>query len=488
MIEPAPQPKERGASPPRLQIIANLTSTMGALRQLLRERPADLMTRQFSIPAAAMIFMAAFLLSALLGLVRQILLNAQFGAGSEASAFYAAFRLPDTLGNLIAGGALSSAMIPVMLRTGRLDGAEAERRLVNLVLTTLLVVVVPLALLCMIAAPTFVGTVLAPGFDADTSRLTATLTRMMLLQPPIAVAITVAIAVANSRNQFLLTALAIVVQNITLIAGIAAAAAFPGLGIYGPTLGVIAEVVLQACILLPAMRSNGFRYRPAWDLRDRHLREVIRLLIPNGLSMSVNYAGTIVDAAFASLAREAGSLPAVHNAFLLIGLPIRLLGMAIGSAAFPRLAAHAAAAEWPQMRRTLLRALCVAAGLATPILLGLILLGRPLLQILFERGRFDAAAGALTYSVLVAYAVALPAYVATEILSRGLIALYDTRTPLLTNLLQLGGRVAIILLLLDDLGVVAIPIAFAITSTLEALVLGAVLHRKLRGRMAGVAR
>ncbi len=105
------------------------------------------------------------------------------------------------------------------------------------------------------------------------------------------------------------------------------------------------------------------------------------------------------------------------------------------------------------------------------------------MSILFEHGKFDAAAGALTYAVLVPYAVALPAYVATEVIVRGLIALRDTRTPLLTNTAQLAGRAAIIALLLGSIGVLAIPVAFAVTASVETVILGVVLLLKLRHRM-----
>jgi putative peptidoglycan lipid II flippase len=331
------------------------------------------------------------------------------------------------------------------------------------------------------AAP-IIGLV-APGFDDRTSELTVALTRIMLIQPLILAVGSVATAVLNSRNQFLLTALSLVSHNVALIAGILAAQAFPGLGIYGPTLGVVAGAALQVAILMPGLLGRGFRFRPAWNPGDRRLGEVIRLLIPNGLAVGVGYAGFILDTAFASKAPETAALAAIYNAWLLVGLPIALLGQAVGQSAFPRLAAHADTMEWPQMRRTLLRALVAVVALAVPALLGLILLGRTAIAILFEHGEFDAAAGSLTYAVLAPYAVALPAYVCTEVITRALIALRDTRTPLLTNSVQLAGRAAIITLLLGSMGVVAIPVAFAVTASVETVALGVVLLLKLRRRM-----
>ena len=118
-----------------------------------------------------------------------------------------------------------------------------------------------------------------------------------------------------------------------------------------------------------------------------------------------------------------------------------------------------------------------------PALLGLVALGRTIIQLLFERGKFDAAAGALTYQVLVAYAIALPAYVATEVITRALIALDDTRTPLATNSAQIAGRALMLSLLIGPLGVIAIPVTFAVTAALETLILGTVLMFKLRARV-----
>jgi putative peptidoglycan lipid II flippase len=354
--------------------------------------------------------------------------------------------------------------------------------LISVVLTSLIAVFALLIIAVELFAPTLVTGVLAPGFDAETSALTVTLTRIMLIQPMILLLGSVATAVLNSRNQFLLTGLSVVSHNVSLIASILILNLFPELGIFGPTLGVIGGALLQVLILSPGLRGEGFRVGLLFDLANQRLREVVRLLVPNGLSVSVNYAGFIVDTAFATRASDPAGLAAMYNAFLLVGLPIALLGQAIGQAVFPRLAAQAEAGSWTEMRRILLRSLGSAVALALPAVGALLLLGRPTIRILFEHGEFTAAAGNLTYSVLVAYSIALPSYVATEVITRGLIALRDTRTPLFTNTGQLISRILLISILLGRLGVVAIPAAFAISATLETIALAAMLFVKLRGR------
>ena len=445
-----------------------------------RGRIWALLTREYSVATGSALWMVAFGISAALGIVRQVLFNAQFGAGAEASAYYAAFRLPDTITTLVAGGTLANALIPVLLAAERNIGLAAARRLTNLVLSGLLIALAGAMIVGMAAAPLFVTRVLAPGFDAPTSQLTIALARVMLLQLVPVAFTSVASAVLLSHNRCMLPIIGISAHNVVLVGSLLLARLQPALGVYAPTVGVAGESLLQLAILLPGLYAVGFRFRPAWSPRDRDLREVVRLLIPNGLSGVVNYAGAIVDTAFASLAGTAAGIPALQNALLLIGLPVRLLGIAIGQAAFPRMAGQVAANDRVGMRRTLLRALGIALALALVALAGLALLGRPVIALLFERGRFTVADGDLTYTLLVAYAAALPAYIGTELVTRGLIALHDTRTPLVTNCLQLAGRAALIPLLLGSVGVLAIPIAFAVTSALETVALAAVLFRRLR--------
>jgi putative peptidoglycan lipid II flippase len=443
-------------------------------------RPGELLSRDFSIAEATVVLMASFVLSALLGSIQQVLFNAQFGAGAEASAFYAALRLRDLFYALLAGRALSSAMIPVLADVSRSGGLPAQWRLVNLVLTSLVLGLAVLVLGCQLLAPLIVSTVLAPGFDPETSGLTVSLIRIVLLQPLVVAFSSVATSYLNSRHRFLLTSLSLTCLNLGVILGIAAARVEPALGVAGPALGVLAGAVLQVLVLLPELRASGFRIRPVWQPADPRLRDVGRLLAPVSASAGVGYAGLILDTAFASFAPEAAAVPAVYNAWLLITLPLSMLGKAVGQSAFPRLAESTVARDWRRLRRTLARATGTATGLALPAALALIVFGRQIIRVLFEHGRFDAAAGAVTYTILATYAIALPAYVGLEVLVRGLIALRDTRTPLLADLGQLLGRAVLLALLLGRLGVVAVPLALAVMSYAELVLLAIVLRLQLR--------
>jgi putative peptidoglycan lipid II flippase len=429
---------------------------------------------QFNVVESSLLYMAAFLMSALLGMVRQILLNAEFGLSDAAGAYYAAFRLPETIGVLISGGALTNALVPIILRVEQRRGEQAARRLVSLTLSTLLCTAAPLAALAALFAPQFVRYILAPGLDPATQALTATLSRIMLLEVLLVVSEAVLVALLVSRGQLLLPIVAIALRNVTLIGGIVAAMYIPGVGIYGPTIGAILDGIIQLAIILPGLRARAYRPSFVWAPADRDLRAVLRLLGPSALSSLVNYAGGIADTAFASIAGRAAALGALQNALLLIGFPIRLLGIAIGQGALPHLAALSLNNDHSAVRQIVRRALafgCTGAALAAFVLIAI---GRPVIRVFFERGAFDAAAGNLTYSMLVVFALGLPCYVATEVLSRAFAARLDTRTPLLVNLLQLALRIALMATLIEPIGVIAVPLAFVISSTVETIVLAMV--------------
>jgi putative peptidoglycan lipid II flippase len=243
--------------------------------------------------------------------------------------------------------------------------------------------------------------------------------------------------------------------------------------------GVIGGGVLQAALLFVALWPRDWRPRLRWDPRDAGLRAVLRLLIPTSLSLGVGYLGGVLDASFASRAREADALPAIVNAWLLVGLYVRLIGFAAGQAAFPRMVGTASETNNRHFRGLSLRVAGAALALSAPAAIGLALFARVIVRVLFEHGEFDAAAASLTARMVVLYALALPAAAVTEVVTRSMVALRDTRTPLLTNVLQLLLRIAIGFALLDRLGVAVVPVSLAASSVVEVVVLALVLRRRV---------
>ncbi|MFV9505761.1 MAG: lipid II flippase MurJ [Oscillochloridaceae bacterium umkhey_bin13] len=451
-------------------------SQLVVLERIRRTPVRQWPTLEFSVSEAAAIYMAGFMVSAGLGVIRQIMLNARFGLGPEAAAYYAAARLPETVAILIAGGALTNALVPVLLRVHARDGEAAALNLVNTVLTSLLLVLAPILLLAALFAPQFVQLVLAPGFTPDLQALTTTLARIMLLEVVLLVCEAALAAILISRNQVLLPVLAIAARNLAMIGGIAVALLIPSVGIYGPTVGSILDALLQLAILTPGLRQRGYRPRLAWQPTNPDVRTTWRLLWPNALGGASSYAAGIADTAFATLSGVTAAVGAITNAWMLAGLPIRLLGVAIGQAALPHLADLGTSGAVATMRTELRRILVRAALLAVLTSVALFVIAESLVRLLFQRGAFDAEATALTAHLMRIYLLGLPAYVLTEVATRALVARFDTLSAMLANMAQLGLRIALMILLLEPLGPAAIPSAFALSAVAETCALLLVLH------------
>jgi putative peptidoglycan lipid II flippase len=429
----------------------------------------------------------AYIASKMLGVIRQVIFNSLFGTGPQATAYFAAFRLPDTLFNLIAGGALISAFLPIFLSYDTQRGEWEAWRLASLVFNVLLVSLTACVLLAELVAPAFVTKLLVPGLPPAEQALTITLTRLMLLHPLILGLGTVATAILSSRRQFLRPALSIALYDVGLIGGLLVSFAIPGVGIYGPTVGLLVSAILQVGILIPALAQQGVRYTFVWDLKHPGLHEILSLLIPNLIAVGMGSVGAIFDTAIASYLPDMASIPAIANAVMLFGLPSVLLATAVSQSLLPHITMQATHGRYLRMSLTISKIVGGAVLLCIPAALALFFFGKPAIHLLFQHGKFTAHSSALTSLALFGYAVGLPGLTANALLVTCFYALKDARTPLFTGMGALVVRLALLLLLFHLLRgrytILAIPLAASIAGTAEAACLGVILFVRLRKKI-----
>jgi putative peptidoglycan lipid II flippase len=442
--------------------------------------------RRFSITEAAFLLLMAYIASKGLGVLRQSLFNSLFGTGTAATAYYAAFRLPDTIFNLIAGGALTHAFIPVLLSHEKEHGRMEVWRLSSLVFNILLLTLVISVFAGELFAPAFVNTILIPGLPPQQRALTTSLTRIMLLQPLILGLGTIFTAILHSKRQFFPSALAIAIYDLGPIGGLLLARLIPGIGIYGPAFGLLATALLQVAVQIPPLVKQGVRYTFTWNLRNPGLREVMRLLGPNILNVIVASAGAIVITYFASYLRDKTSIAVMHNAYAIFALPLTLVGQTIGNALLPQLTIQATHNRYARMRWTVLKIVGVAVLLGVVAAILLYAFGKPAIRILFQYGAFSAHATTLTSLALVGYAIGLPGQTASVLLALCFYAIKDVRTPLFANIFGLAVQIGSSLLLLkvlkgNDL-ILALPLAASTSGTAQGLLLGLLLYIRLTAK------
>lgn len=461
-----------------------------------------------SLARSSSIVGAAVLVSRVLGLVREQVFAALFGAGRELDAFVAAFRIPNLFRDLFAEGALSAAFVTTFAQKLQKEGEAAAWRLANLVLHALVLVVGTLVLLGMWASPWIVD-VMAPGFSeiAGKAPLTVELTRLMFPFLLFVALAAVAMGMLNARGRFGVPASASSFFNLgSIVGGIGAAwwlapdfvahalgRSTAPLGpdaaeraIYGMALGTLVGGVLQLVVQLPSLYRLNYRWEPLLSFKDPGVRQVLALMGPATIGAAAVQVNVLVNTNFASTLGD-GPVSWLNVAFRFMQLPIGLFGVAVGVVALPAVSRQAARSDLDAFNRTTTRALRLVFGLCFPAAAGLAMLAPELIGLVYEHGRFTSHDTQMAASALAAYSLGLVGYANIKVLVPAFYALGDARTPALVSCLSivvnaLGNWIAIRWLGLGHAGLALIT---ALVATANFGILFVVLTGRV-GRFAGL--
>ena len=427
----------------------------------------------------------AVMCSRVLGLVREQIFAGMFGASMAYDAFVVAFRIPNLLRDLFAEGALSAAFITVFTDYDTNRSKEETWRLASNVLVFFGVLLSLLTLLGIFFADPLVN-LLASHFSEVEGKieLTVLLTRVML---PFLVVISlsaVVMGILNSKGKFFVPAMASAFFNLgSIIGGVSLAFILPRFGqpaIVGMAIGTLIGGTLQLLMQFPTLFRCGFRFTPRLRIKDPGLKRIITLMIPAVIGLSPTQINIFINTNFASSCVE-GSVSWLNYAFRLVQLPIGVFGVALSIAAMPVLAKHAAKKDITGMKETMVSSLTMVFSLTIPATIGLMLLAKPIIHIIFERGAFTAFDTVATANTLTLYAIGLFAYSSNKILVPVFYALEDTKYPLIASFIAVGTNILIITLTIDSFQHLAIALSTSCSMILNFLFLSIVLYIKTGG-------
>ncbi len=406
--------------------------------------------KQRSIAKSAGIVSIAVMFSRVFGLVREMIFAFYFGAGFLFDAFIVGFRIPNLLRDLFAEGALSAAFVKVFTDYQVKKGEMEAWQLASLIFNALAVVLSVITVLGILLAP-YIVPLVAYGFPPEKAALAVTLTQIMFPFILLVALAAVAMGVLNTKGRFGVPASASTAFNIvSMIVGLAAAYWLSDGGwsaenfsngvpelpaqwaIIGMAIGTLVGGAAQLLIQIPSLFKVGFRFSPRLSFRDEGVRRVMRLMIPAVIGTSAVQIKVMVDTFIVSGIEGGNSwLP---YSFRLMQFPIGLFGVAIGTAAIPTLSRLASENNFAKFRSTLSDALKLVFLLTIPAACGLIVLGEPIIRLIYERGKFDAIDTDMTAWALAAYSVGLAGYAAIKIVSPAFYALDDAKTPMYVSI------------------------------------------------------
>jgi putative peptidoglycan lipid II flippase len=436
----------------------------------------------------------AVVASRVLGLVRDQVFAIFFGAGFHYDAFLTAFRIPNLLRDLFAEGALSSAFVTTFTQVLEKKGEQEAIRLSNRVATLIILVISVISVIAWFQAPAIVRA-LAPGFFElpGKAELAIELTRIMIPFLLFIALAAQAMGILNARDRFGIPALASAFFNLgSIVGGLLLGFVFgPFVGlspIAGMAYGTLIGGFLQFAVQWPSLQRVGFSYRPMLSLSDPGVRQIIGLMGPAVIGtaavqinvfVNTNFASSIVDPATGAVAN--GPVSWLNYAFRFMQFPIGVFGVAVATAALPQLSRDTARADYDEFRRTLVHALSLVFALCIPSAVGLVVLGRPIIALIFEHGRFTAFDTAQTGNALGAYAIGLAGYAAVKVLSPAFYAFGEARTPMLISLGSIAVNYFMNSLLVGPFGHVGLAVSTSTVALVNCFLLAVFIRRRLGG-------
>jgi putative peptidoglycan lipid II flippase len=381
--------------------------------------------------------MTAIILSQITGLLRSILVLRAFGASPEMDAFTAANQVTDTLFALVAGGALASSFIPTFTGLLTLEDRRGAWKLASSIANLVFIIMTLIGAAAALLAPLIVRYLLAPGFADDPVQQELTVNLLRLMMPSVVIfgLSGLVMGILNSHRVFLTPALAPSMYSLGIIFGVIALT--PTLGIYGLGWGVLIGASLHLGLQIPSLLRRKGEYYPILGLNLASVREVGRLIVPRLFGVAVVHLNFWVNIWLASHHPE-GSVTALRAAFTLMLMPQAAIAQAIATAAMPTLAAQYARGRLDEVRTSLAASLRGVLLLSIPATVGLIILRRPIIVLLYERGAFDERSTDLVSWALLWFAAGLVGHCVVEILARAFYALHDTKTPVKVGAFAMG--------------------------------------------------
>lgn len=395
------------------------------------------MSERKHVAKAAGIVGVVTMISRVFGYVRDACIAFYFGTGTAADAFFVAFRIPNFLRRLFGEGSLTVSFVPVFTEVLEKKGEKSAKELVSVVFTAFSLILAFLTVLGVIFAPQVI-LVLAPGYQgiAQKAELTVFLTRVMFPYLLLICLVALAMGVLNSVKHFFAPAFAPVLLNVGMITGAIIFSRFFDPPVMGLAIGVLVGGMLQLILQIPFLKKKGYLPRIIFKPNDPHLRKIALLMVPAIFGMAAHSTALFINTIFASLLKE-GTVSYLFYADRLMELPLGVFAIAVGTAVLPSMSRQAAHENFEGLKDTMGYALRLVLFITLPATAGLIALGEPIINVLFQRGAFDYSATSATAYALFFYCLGIPFFSALRVVVPTFYSMKDMLTPVLVAVVAL---------------------------------------------------
>ncbi len=417
------------------------------------------------------------LLSRIMGLVRDVVIAYFFEAKGAADAWVVAFKLPNTFRRLFGEGSLTASFIPVYTESLSKDPKEESDKIAHISMTLSVILLIILSISGIILAPQLIR-IIAPGYLGASGKfsLTVSLTKWMFPYIFFIGLVALCMGILNSLRHFTAPALAPVLLNLSLILSTLLLHNYFAQPVYALALGVLIGGIAQLALQIPFLYRVGVKPRIKFAFFHPAIGRISRLMVPAILGLAVYQINTLVSTYFAS--RLPGGNTYLYFADRLIQFPLGIFAIAIATAALPSLSRLAADNRMEELMDTLNFSLRLAFFVAIPAMIGLIILRVPILNVLFQRGKFDFLTVRMTAQAVLFFALGLWAFSGVRIIVSAFYSLKDMKTPVYVAIVALLANVILCQLLVGPLAHGGLALAISISSVINMILLLLILRRR----------
>jgi putative peptidoglycan lipid II flippase len=426
-----------------------------------------------SVALAALLVAFSSLTSRFLGIFRDRILAGEFGAGDTLDIYYAAFRVPDLIFNLLVLGALSAGFIPILsglIKDTKIAYFVSYHKsknkeawdLANNILNILVLSLFLISLIGIIFAPGLVS-LIAPGFSPEKQALTAKLTRLMFLSPMFLGLSSVFGGILQSFKRFFVYSLSPIVYNIGIIFGALYFVPMDNMfgGVEGLAWGVVLGAFLHMTVQLPLVYKLGFRHRLKIDFKNSNVRKIFKMMVPRTLSLGISQINLLVITIIASTL-QSGSLSVFNFANNLQSFPVSIFGISFAVAAFPTLSALAF--DRKKLIKNFSDIFRQILFFIVPATILLLTLRAQIIRVVFGVGEFNWEDTILTMNTLAYFSISLFAQASIPLLVRMYYARHNSKTPFFIGLFSAIINIVCSLYFAPKLGIAGLALAFSIAN------------------------
>lgn len=449
---------------------------MGQMERLLDRTKQFIFAKQTSIFTSTLLISYMIVIARFFGFIRDRVLTGYFSKG-ELDIYYAAFRIPDLIFEILITGALTTSFIPFFIRYHK--NKDQQNVNISTIMNVIILLLIGAVILLALILPHIMG-IITPGFDADKTRIITRYSQMLLLgQLPFLVAGNLLTGISQAKKRFFIPALAPITYNVAII--VATLGLYSSMKLMAPIVGVMFGAVTFFVIQLPILFNSDFQYQPI-IVKTKAIWEFFRTAIPRIFTVIVGQIDATVDLTLATLLGE-GSYTIFYLAQRLQLLPVSVIGIAFGQASLPYLSEIYQEKRMGDFKKIVVDSILNIFFFVIPITTFFAFARTPLVRFFYGGQKFDWTATVQTAITLSYFMLAMPFHSIYYFITRCFYAVFDTKTPFYVSLVSIvvNAVLSLSFVLYFKLPVWSLAASFSVSMALNVCILLVILYHKLDG-------